>query len=154
MEQCQLMSESQDFELVSREVGALPIVNHYLDRLKLPALLEKYLPADVPRAQIQPIAAVGILVRNLVLSRVPLYSHAEWSCRIEPSLLDLTPEQVSLINDDRLGRALDRLFDADRSALLTDFVVHMVREFKVNAHELAPPISFRVAPHELQSGRC
>jgi hypothetical protein len=45
--------------------------------------------------------------------------------------MGLEPEQLRLLNDDRVGRALDRLFDTDRQALLTDLVVRMVREFKV-----------------------
>ena len=49
--------------------------------------------------------------------------------------MGLEPEQVRLLNDDRVGRALDRLFDADRQALLTDLVVFMVREFEVGLEE-------------------
>ena len=42
-----------------------------------------------------------------------------------------SPEQLSQLNDDRIGRSLDRLFDADRNALLTDFVLHMIKEFAI-----------------------
>jgi hypothetical protein len=49
--------------------------------------------------------------------------------------MGLAPEQLRLLNDDRVGRALDRLFDADRQALLTDLVVLMVREFEVGLEE-------------------
>jgi transposase len=129
------MSESKAFDLVSRDVGPLPIVNHFLERLRLSSLLTEHLPGRDPRAKVQPVEAIGVLVRNLVLSRVPLYSQAEWAHRTEPSLLGLTPEQLSFINDDRLGRALDRLFDADRSVMLTEFVVHMVREFEVEMEQ-------------------
>ncbi len=36
------------------------------------------------------------------------------------------------INDDRIGRSLERIFDSDRSSLLTDIVVHAVREFDLS----------------------
>jgi transposase len=49
--------------------------------------------------------------------------------------MGLEPEQLRLINDDRVGRALDRLFDTDRQALLTDLVICMVREFEVALEE-------------------
>ena len=77
-----------------------------------------------------------MLVRNLVLARVPLYALSEWAAPRVPALLGLEPGQTRWLEDDRVGRALDRLFDADRAALLTELVVHMVREFHVALDEL------------------
>jgi hypothetical protein len=38
-------------------------------------------------------------------------------------MFGLTAEEMEHLGDDRLGRALDRLFDADRAALITEVVV-------------------------------
>lgn len=119
------------FQLRTEQVLGLPIVNRFLERLKFAAHLKKHLGQADPRAKLGPVEALGVLVRNLVLSRVPLYSQGEWAQRISPELLGLSAEQLTLVNDDRIGRGLDRLFDADRTALLTDIVVHMVKEFSV-----------------------
>jgi transposase len=131
------MSETPEFELESRTIGALPIVNHFLKRLKFRELLLKHLPsADVGRpAKLRAVDALGVLVRNLVVTRVPLYRESEWAQRVVPELLELDAQQIALVNDDRIGRGLDRLFDADRSAFLTDFVVHMVKEFGLSLKE-------------------
>ncbi|HEX9709125.1 MAG TPA: transposase, partial [Candidatus Thermoplasmatota archaeon] len=69
-------------------------------------------------------------------SRVPLYGLGEWARGWVPGLLRLRPAQVALLNDDRVGRALDRLFDADPRAWLTTLVVHMVRAFGVSLEQL------------------
>lgn len=130
------MSDVPCFDLESQEVGALPIVNHFLDRLRFSEHLLNHLPVTDVRAKLRPVEALGVLARNLILARVPLYSQREWAGSKVPELLGLRQEQLALINDDRIGRALDRLFDADRGALLTDFVVHMVREFDVELDEL------------------
>jgi hypothetical protein len=79
---------------------------------------------------------LGVLVRNLVLARVPLYGLGEWARPWVPTLLGLQPAQVPLLNDDRVGRALDRLFDADRRALVTALVVHMIGEFRIALDQL------------------
>ena len=50
--------------------------------------------------------------------------------------LGLTPEQLPALNDDRVGRALDRLFDADIPTLTLEVVAHAVREFGVELDEL------------------
>jgi transposase len=47
----------------------------------------------------------------------------------------LLPEQVKLLNDDRLGRALDHLRRADRASLLTALVRQAVRAFAIDLSE-------------------
>lgn len=125
------MPTGPGFELDSKLLGPLPLVNHFIRRLRFEQFLRKHLLPSDHRAQLGAIPALGVLLRNLVVARVPLYSVGEWAREFAPSVLGLQAEQVRLLNDDRVGRALDQLFDADRSSLLTDLVVHMVREFDV-----------------------
>ena len=107
-----------------------------LARLDFDALLDAHLPRPHPRARLEPRRALGVLIRNLVLARVPLYAMSEWAAPRVPTLLGLARGQTRWLEDDRVGRALDRLFDADRAALLTALVVHMVREFDITLDEL------------------
>lgn len=130
------MPRSTAFDLDTKTIGALPLVNHLLHRLRLEELLDKHLPPPGPGTKLPAVQTLGLLVRNLVLARAPLYGLAEWARDRIPSLLGLAPEQIDLLNDDRVGRALDRLFDADRSALLTDLVVRMVQDFDVCLDQL------------------
>ena len=55
------------FELVSRRLGALPLVNHFLERSGLPALLERYLPVADARARLSPAVAVRLVITNLLV---------------------------------------------------------------------------------------
>ena len=129
------MRTNPGFGLDSKLVGPLPLVNHFIGRLHFEKLLRRHLPAPDPRVQLETIHALGVLLRNLIVARVPLYSVGDWAGEFAPSLLGLRAVQVPLLNDDREGRALDQLFDADRSSLLTDLVVHMVREFDVGLEQ-------------------
>lgn len=124
-------------DLESRWVGGLPLVHAFLGRLRVDTLLAKALgPAD-PRAALPPSEVLGVLLRNLVLNeRRPVYGQHEWAQRIEPSLLGLKPRAAVALNDDRVGRALDRLFEADRASLLTDLVLRAVREFRIDLDQL------------------
>jgi transposase len=125
----------QKFDLDSKTIGVLPIVNHFLKRLKIRGLLEKYLPPSDERAKLAAEKALEVLLRNIIISRAPLYSVGEWAAQMVPSLLGLRPTQIELLNDDRVGRALDRLFEADRSAMLTELVVGMVRDFEIELEQ-------------------
>lgn len=79
---------------------------------------------------------LGVLLRNIILNdRQPIYTHVEWAVRAEPTLVGLAEGQAAFLNDDRVGRALDRLFDADRAALLTQIVLGAIREFKIELNQ-------------------
>jgi hypothetical protein len=53
-----------------------------------------------------------VLVRNLCLEREPLYGLAAWAAGFQPLLVGLAPGEAALLNDDRVGRALDGLLPA------------------------------------------
>lgn len=126
----------QSFELTSYTLGALPIVQHYLERLRIEQLLAQYVPDRDRRALIPHHKLLAVLLRNIVLGRRPLYALREWAEPYEPSLLGLDAASIELLNDDRAGRALDRLFDADRASLMTAVVVRAVMEFDVELEQL------------------
>jgi len=133
------MSQSKqddDLALVSRALGGVPIINHVLDRLGLPGLLADVLPVGDARQKLAPAAAIRVVVTNLVLGREPLYGLGEWAARYDPGLLGLTEADVDALNDDRVGRALEALFDADRASLLTAVVLRAVSEFAVDTSQL------------------
>ena len=124
------------WRLESRTLGALPVVNHFLDRLQLEALLSRYVSHRNRRLRLPPATALALLLRNVLLGRAPVYALEEWATPFEPAQLRLTAAQISLLNDDRVGRALDELFDADRASLLTEVVVRAVQEFGVDLQQL------------------
>ena len=130
------MARATSFDLDTQQVGALPLVNYVLERLLIEPLLDRFLPRPHPHARITPRQALGVLVRNLALARVPLYALGEWAAPRVPALLGLETPVGRQLEDDRVGRSLDRLFDADRAALLTELIVHMVKEFGVALDEL------------------
>jgi transposase len=77
-----------------------------------------------------------LLVQNFLLSRLPLYALPEWAARHVPEYLGLQPQQLTLLNDDRSGRALDHLYRADRASLLTALALRTVREFRLDTSEV------------------
>ncbi len=126
----------QPFELSTQRLGALPIVDRFLTRIGLQELLERYLPAGDRRVMLPAAVAIGLLVRNLCVAREPLYGLAEWAARHDPGLLGLAADEAALLNDDRVGRALDQLFDADRGSLLTELMLGVIKEFQVDCSQL------------------
>jgi transposase len=124
------------FELHSERVGALPIVNWFLARIGLDDALAAHVPGQDRRLRLAPAAVLGVVIRNLIVDHEPVYALAEWAAPFDPVLVGLEPGGVELLNDDRVGRSLDRLFDADRASLLTAVVLRAVRAFGIDCSEL------------------
>ena len=67
--------------------------------------------------------ALGVLLRSLLIEREPMYRQHETVATFTPAAFGLDRALAERLSDDAVGRALDRLFDADRAALMTAVVV-------------------------------
>ena len=124
-----------DLDLETRLLAGLPMVNAFYDRLGIDRLLETHVPDD-PRLRLSPAAALGVVIRNLVVRHGPVYALGEWASRYDPSVVGLAADDVELLNDDQVGRMLARLFDADRASLLTRLVLDAVESFDIDLSRL------------------
>jgi transposase len=122
--------------LTSWRVAALPILDLLLRRLRLRDFRHEHLAPEDRRFRVATATGLLVLVQNLLISREPLYGVGAWAARHVPALLELNPEQLLSLNDDRVGRCLDRLFDTDIPSLTLAVVTHAVREFGVALGEL------------------
>src|SRR6266511_813406 len=93
------------FELVSYRLGALPLVNHFWDRIGLDALLARWLPGRDRRFRLDPAVAIRLVVVNLLVGRTPLYGLGEWATPFAPVLLGqgLGIVRVRLVGDVGVG---------------------------------------------------
>ena len=130
------MTTPEPFTLRSQRLGCLPIVNFFLDRMGLAEHLQTYLPTDDARLRLAPAAVIAVVVRNIVAGHRPVYALAEWAAPYDPAVLGLGPGDAELLNDDRVGRMLDRLFDCDRASLITETVLGVIGEFSIETTQL------------------
>lgn len=111
-------------------VGALPIITDYLDRLQLAQAVNELVPweGEVPLGTL-----VEVLVVNRLLNPKAMFRIGEWAESASVTdFFDVTAEEL---NDDRLGRALERIAvhgDAVQAAL----VLRAVKHFKLNVSQI------------------
>lgn len=120
--------------LRTERLGPLPLVNHFIQRLGLEEMLDKYVPTD-QRGSVSHACALGVLLRSIIVERDPIYRQNETVHEFAAGMFGIGNEEMQHLCDDRLGRALDRLFDADRTALLTDVALAVGRRFDVQFSE-------------------
>src|SRR5499427_10905423 len=110
------------FALQSERLGPLPLLNHFLQRIGLEDALDRHVPSD-QRCAVSHARALGVLLRSIIVEREPIYRQQETVHGFASGMFGVGEEEMQHVGDDRIGRALDRLFDADRGALLTEVVV-------------------------------
>ena len=74
----------EDLELQSYEVGAVPLLNALLERMRLAEILTEHLPPDDPRTELPTVCGLLVLLRNVLIAREPVYGVAEWAARFPP----------------------------------------------------------------------
>src|SRR4249919_805367 len=89
-----------------RHVGPLLLVAHYLDRLHLVKVIDTAAPMR-GRAMLTHGEVIAALVANRLCGPAPLYDVAGWAS--SAALAELFGVPAGLLNDDRLGRALEAL---------------------------------------------
>lgn len=89
-----------------RDVSALLLVRHYLHSLGLVGIVDTAAPMR-GRAQLTHGEVIAALVANRLSAPSPLYDVAGWASQAAMAELFNTP--AGLLNDDRLGRALEAL---------------------------------------------
>jgi transposase len=127
---------NDSFELRTERLGPLPIANHFLERLGVEDLLNRFVPTLDQRYILGHAKALGVLLRSIIVEREPIYRQQETVSTFLPDSFGLLPEHLKSLEDDRIGRALEHLFDADRGALLTELAIGMGEKFSVSLEEI------------------
>jgi Domain of unknown function (DUF4277) len=114
----------------TQSVGALPVITQYLERLHLADAVNDLVPWEgkVPLGTL-----VEVLLTNRLLRPQALFRIDHWAqTAAVADYFDLDPGQL---NDDRLGRALERLAaHADR--IQAALVLQAVRQFKLDVAQV------------------
>ena len=111
-----------------KHVEILPLIKYYMDKLGVAQLFDKYIPNK--GMEVAPAQVLCMMVMNIMVSAKPLYRIEDW---LHDYFDGVTEErfEAAKYNDDRLGRNLDLLFDADRSSFMTELSANAIM-----AHQL------------------
>jgi transposase len=124
----------EQFEARFRQIDVLPMVKHFMDELDLFSLFKKYVPA-APDCLADHAESLCVLTANIICENKPLYKVKEWLSKYSDGFVN-EPIEAGLFNDDRLGRGLSALFDADRHSLMTEVSGNAIRVHKLLTNQI------------------
>jgi transposase len=111
-------------------IGALPVISHYLDRLQVARIVNELVPweGDVPLGTL-----VEILITNRLLHPKAMFRIEEWAQKTGlTTFYGLEPGQL---NDDRLGRSLERL-PTYCERVQAGLVLQAVKKYKLQVNQV------------------
>ncbi len=116
-------------------VGGLPAITAYFDKLDLAATIDRIVPweGEIPLGTL-----VEVLITNRLLRPKALFRIGEWAQAA--ALTDYFDLTAAELNDDRLGRALERLpryAETIQAALTLEAIEH----FQLDVHQIHYDIS-------------
>jgi transposase len=132
------MADLSQATLASREIGAAPLLEAMMQRLQLEEILAAHLPSKRRgrKTELPPARTLRVMISNVLLSRRALYAVPAWLAGFVPEHFGLDAGAERLFNDDRIGRTLDLLFDADQAPLVTAVVLKALQAFDIDMSQL------------------
>jgi len=114
----------------TRVVGALPVITHYVEELGLADAVDEAVPWE---GEVRLGTLVEVLVLNRLLQPKALFRVDEWAGKA--AVADYYGLGAGQLNDDRLGRALERLA-AHADTVQAALVVRAVRKFGLDVSQV------------------
>ena len=112
-------------------VGGLPLIHAIAQRWQLREILAEAIPAHGNEA-IPAADTLVLLIYNLTVGKYPLYELSQWVDQLDERCIGYRDLRHIHFSDDRFGRTLDKLYDANRACLMTRLVVRMIEAFEVD----------------------
>ena len=119
------MSSNKE-KMVRLYVGELPLIRNIIERLGLKDIFAKYIKPH-KNEKIPAVDSLMMLLFNITCGRRPLYELEEWVEHINPKIFGYNSFKKGVINDDRFGKGLYKLYLADRATMMTEIVISMVK---------------------------
>lgn len=129
------MSSKNSEKIIRQYVGEIPILQNIANRLDIKEIISRHIPLH-GNEKVSVADSLMLLVYNITCGRQPLYELEEWVTKMQPDMFGYASFEKGLFNDDRFGRALDKLYQADRASLMTDIVVHTAKTINLKFDQL------------------
>lgn len=130
--------------LKSFRIEALPLVNTHIENCNLYDIFDRFVPSTA-NTKIPSAKVLLFVLRNIMLAGFPLYKLPEWARDYPSELLGMTSEEMDALNDDRIGRDLERFFLADRSTMTTVIGLWIIKQYEIemaSCHNDSTTVSF------------
>ncbi len=122
---------NQNSSLSKFVLGAHPIIEHFIETLRIREIIGSYLPTD-RRMKLDDGKALALLIHNILTSPAPLYEMEDWLKPLDAEKVGLRPEETKWIQDDRIGRALAKFYNSRHKDVFFRLALRAIKVFDLD----------------------
>jgi transposase len=124
-------------ELVHKKyvIGAHPIIQFFMDKLRMDEIIGSYVRQD-KRMKVSVEKTLSIMIHNYLTSPLPMYEIREWLEPLDEDKVGLPSGDASLINDDRVGKALESFYSGRHKDIFFHLALRAIKLFALDCHQI------------------
>jgi transposase len=112
-------------------IGAHPIIQTFMERLRVQEIIGSYFQQD-ERLTLSMEQTLGVLIHNILTSPMPMYEIADWLNAIDEESLGLNEDDKEFIQDDRIGKMLDKFYEGRHKDVFFRLALRAIKEFDLD----------------------
>jgi transposase len=124
---------SGKIELRKYFIGAHPIIQVYLERLKVREVIASTIKQDL-RLHVPIEQTLIVMIHNILTSPTPMYEIGDWLAPIDKSTLGI--DDLTLIQDDRVGKALESFYNGKNNEVFFRLALRAIKEFQIDCSQI------------------
>lgn len=116
-------------------IGAHPIIQVYLETLRIPDLIATYIQQD-RRIKLPIERTLVVLIHNILTTPMPMYELADWLAPLDEKSLGLEPSEGGCVHDDRVGQALERFHEGRHKDVFFHLALRAIKVFQLACSQI------------------
>lgn len=125
----------KDVVLKKFVIGAHPIIQRYMDELKVPEIIATYIKQD-QRVKVAVERTLTVLIHNILTTPMPMYEMADWLAPLDERSLGLEATEAAYIHDDRVGGALEAFYHGRHKDVFFHLALRSIKVFGLDCSRI------------------
>jgi len=116
-------------------IGAHPIIQFFMDKLQINGIIGSYVKQD-KRLKLSTEKTLSVLIHNILTTPLPMYEITDWLKPLDEEKLGIDSEESSLINDDRVGKALESFYSGRHKDIFFRLALRAIKLFEIDCQQI------------------
>jgi transposase len=125
----------KDHLLTKFVLGVHPIIQHFIEKLRIPEIIGTYVGSD-NRRKVDTENVLCLLIHNFLTSPSPLYEIQDWLKPLDVRMLGLSHHESTFIYDERIARALDIFYHCKHKDLFFHLALRAIKIFELDCSQI------------------
>ena len=116
-------------------LNAHPIIQHYIELLKIPDIIGSHMQYD-RRRTVDTEKVLPLVIHSYLTQPHPLYEFQDWIAPLNVESIGLTERERESIQDDRIGKALDNFYFGRHKDVFFRLALRAIKIFELDCSQV------------------